>query len=242
MGNGEWGSTLLVSLSPIPHSPLPTPLVDCHFDLQAAGALGVCGGQLELVNAYCAETRARDGLARVGKGDLSRSTTLFPGNSQLASSRQPIVLDGAAERELLIQTRGEGGGRQGVGAGVDVSEWIDHLQGWRTIDADPSRGLCQVESAGGLLRADQFKFVERIERFGRRRGSLSAVTRRPLEIAVEIRRRHHAASESMPAFLKEYRLVSISGTRREHVVLCWRDGQVDLIQVEISERQCVRAV
>src|SRR5262249_6134700 len=120
--------------------------------------------------------------------------------------------------------------------------WVDHLQGWRTIDADPSWGLYQIESAGDLFCAIQFKFVERIERFDGSRGCLSAVTRRPLEIAVEIRWRHHAARESMPALLKENRLVSVGGTWREHVVLAWRDGQVDLIHVEISERQCVRAV
>src|SRR5262245_2267139 len=102
VGNG--GKYLTCLLAPTPHSPL----LDCNFDFHAADALGVCGGKLKLVDSYCAETRARDRLASVGKGDLSRPADLFPGDSQLAASRQPIVLDTAAERKFLILACGEG--------------------------------------------------------------------------------------------------------------------------------------
>src|SRR5262249_18510070 len=153
--------------------------VDCNFDLHAAGALGVCGGKLKLVDAYCAETRARDRLARVGKGDFSRPADLFPGDGQLAVYPQPILLATAAEREFLIRACGEGGGGQRIGAGIDVRKWVDHLNRWRTVDANASCRRCQVEAARDPLRAIQFKFVERIERFCRRRGSLSGNTHSP---------------------------------------------------------------
>src|SRR5262249_2592656 len=135
----------------------------------------------KLVDAHRAETRARDRLARIGKGDLSRPTDLFPGDGQLAASRQPIVLDAAAEREFLIRAYGEGGGRQRIGAGIDIREWIDHLHGWRAVDANASGGRRRVDAAGDPPGAIQFKFVERIERFGSRRGSLSGETHSPLE-------------------------------------------------------------
>src|SRR5215475_5765684 len=104
----EWGMGAIILLVYLPSFPTPySPLLDCHFDLHAADAFGICGGKLKLVDSYCAETRARDRLASVGKGDLSRPADLFPGDGQLAASREPIVLYTAAEREFLIRACGK---------------------------------------------------------------------------------------------------------------------------------------